>query len=88
MEQLSGAKSKSADLFRSSFFVEQNIYEGRRKMNDRNQNVNIEPNFESVSEYKIGHTTYIVVTRFDFTGESLNDVIRRLIVRNINNSAA
>lgn len=47
-----------------------------------------EPNFKSVSEYKIGHTTYVVVTKFDFMGENLDDVIRRLIVRDINNSAA
>ena len=47
-----------------------------------------EPNFESISEYNIGHTTYVVVTNFDFMGESLDDVIRRLIVRDINNSAA
>ena len=34
-----------------------------------------------VSEYKIGHTTYIVELHFNFDcGESLEDVIHRLIL--------
>ena len=35
------------------------------------------------SEYKIGHTTYIVVTKFNTCGESLNDVLARLITKDI-----
>ena len=47
-----------------------------------------EQTFKSVAEYNIGHTTYVVVSKFDFSGESLEDVIRRLMVREINNTAA
>ena len=40
-----------------------------------------EPHPVSVSEYKIGHTTYIVELHFNFDcGESLEDVIHRLIL--------
>ncbi len=39
---------------------------------------------ESVSEYKIGHTTYIVKTVFNPTfQQSLSDILKRLIVREI-----
>ena len=38
---------------------------------------------ESVSEYKIGNTTYIVKTKFNLTGESLNEIISRLIRKEI-----
>ena len=35
-----------------------------------------------VSEYKIGHTTYIVELHFNFDrGETLEDVIRRLMMK-------
>ena len=34
-------------------------------------------------EYKIGRTTYIVTTNFNVNGESLNDVISRMIKREI-----
>ena len=35
----------------------------------------------SFSEYKIGHTTYIVKTYFNFEGESLESVLNRMIKR-------
>ena len=39
---------------------------------------------ESVSEYKIGHTTYIVKTVFNPAfQQSLSDILKRLIVREI-----
>ena len=42
---------------------------------------------ESVSEYKIGHTTYIVKTVFDPAfQQSLSDILKRLIVREIESS--
>ncbi|MCI7234384.1 MAG: hypothetical protein MR546_10800 [Oscillospiraceae bacterium] len=53
----------------------------------RNTEKTAEQTFESVAEYNIGHTTYIVVTNFDFSGESLEDVIHRLMVREINTAA-
>ena len=53
----------------------------------RNTEKTTEQTFESIAEYNIGHTTYVVVTKFDFSGESLEDVIRRLIVREINTAA-
>ena len=43
------------------------------------QNVNNNP---LVSEYKIGNTTYIVELHFNFDrGETLEDVIKRLIMK-------
>ena len=54
----------------------------------RNTEKTTEQTFESITEYNIGHTTYAVVSKFDFSGESLEDVIRRLMVREINNAAA
>ena len=42
---------------------------------------------ERISEYKIGHTTYIVKTTFNFKGESLNEMISRLINREIHKAA-
>lgn len=54
----------------------------------RNTEKTTEHTFECVTEYNIGHTTYVVVTKFDFSGESLEDVIRRLMVREINSTAA
>ncbi len=38
---------------------------------------------ENVSEYKIGHTTYTVVTKFNFKGESLDKILARLINKEI-----
>ena len=38
----------------------------------------------SVREYKIGHTTYIVKTYFDLEcGESLEDLLQRLVTKEI-----
>ena len=43
-----------------------------------------EPQPVSVSEYKIGHTTYIVELHFNFDcGESLEDVIQRLVLKDV-----
>ena len=42
---------------------------------------------ESTSIYKIGHTTYKVTLRFNLeSGDTLNDVVRRLILKNVENS--
>ena len=38
---------------------------------------------ENKSEYKIGGTTYIVVTTFNPSGESLAELIARLIAKSI-----
>lgn len=38
---------------------------------------------ENRSEYKIGGTTYIVVTTFNSSGESLAELISRLIAKSI-----
>lgn len=39
---------------------------------------------ENISEYKIGHTTYIVKTVFNPAfQQSLSDILKRLIVREI-----
>ena len=58
------------------------FYEGDtlKKNNIENvQNVNNNP---LVSEYKIGNTTYIVELHFNFDrGETLEDVIRRLMMK-------
>ena len=59
----------------------------RKEQNMRNTEKTTEQTFESVTEYNIGHTTYVVVSKFDFSGESLEDVIRRLMVREINTAA-
>ena len=41
---------------------------------------------ETVSEYKIGHTTYVVKTTFNPTfQESLSDILKRLIIRESEN---
>lgn len=46
---------------------------------DRNEQDN-----KFVSEYKIGHTTYIVELHFNFErGETLDEVIQRLINREV-----
>ena len=37
---------------------------------------------ETISEYKIGHTTYTVTTVFNLASkESLSDILKRLIIR-------
>jgi len=39
---------------------------------------------QNISEYKIGHTTYIVETHFNLgCRETLDDIIKRLISRDI-----
>ena len=44
-------------------------------------NPSLAPN---ISEYKIGHTTYIVETHFNFDcKETLDDIIKRLISRDV-----
>ncbi len=44
-------------------------------------NLSLAPN---ISEYKIGHTTYIVETHFNLgCKETLDDIIKRLISRDI-----
>ena len=49
------------------------------KNTDNKQNVNNDP---LVSEYKRGNTTYIVELHFNFDrGETLEDVIKRLILK-------
>ena len=42
---------------------------------------------KEATEYKIGHTTYKVTTRFNFNGESLNDILARLIKKEVQKSA-
>ena len=38
----------------------------------------------NISEYKIGHTTYIVETHFNFDcKETLDDIIKRLVLRDV-----
>ena len=39
------------------------------------------------TEYKIGNTTYKVVTRFNFSGENLKDILARLIKKEVQKSA-
>ena len=39
---------------------------------------------ETISEYKIGHTTYIVQTQFNMDcDDTLENVLKRLIIRDI-----
>ncbi len=43
-----------------------------------------EPQPVSISEYKIGHTTYIVRTFFNPNGtESLEEMVKRLIMKDV-----
>ncbi len=49
-------------------------------------NTALEP-YERLTEYKFGHTTYIVKTKFNFTSESLKDIISRLISKEIHKAA-
>ena len=45
------------------------------------ENISLAPN---ISEYKIGHTTYIVETHFSLgCKETLDDIIKRLISRDV-----
>lgn len=57
-------------------------------MKEINKTSAVEPSLDSVSEYKIGHTTYVVTTKFDFSGERLEDLLKRLIFRDIEKTAA
>ena len=42
----------------------------------------------SISEYKIGNTTYIVELHFNFDcKETLNDIIERLVTNNLEKAA-
>ena len=43
-------------------------------------NYNSEPN---LTEYKIGNTTYVVTIKFNKSGENLENIISRLIARDI-----
>ena len=44
-------------------------------------------NNNTVSEYKIGHTTYLVKTTFNPAfQESLSDIVKRLIIRDYEDS--
>ena len=47
-------------------------------------NYNSEPN---LSEYKIGNTTYVVTIKFNKSGENLENIISRLIARDIEEAA-
>jgi hypothetical protein len=41
---------------------------------------------ETLSEYKIGHTTYLVKTVFNPSfHESLTDILKRLVIRDVGN---
>ena len=40
-----------------------------------------------ISEYKVGHTIYKVVTKFNFKGESLNEVLTRIIKKEVQKTA-
>lgn len=39
------------------------------------------------TEYKFGHTIYKVVTKFNFKGENLNEILARLIKKEIQKTA-
>ena len=39
------------------------------------------------TEYKLGNTTYKVVTRFNYSGENLKDILARLIKKEVQKSA-
>lgn len=42
---------------------------------------------KEATEYKIGNTTYKVVTRFNFSGENIKEILTRLIKKEIQRSA-
>lgn len=48
-----------------------------------NEDCSLSAENENVSEYKIGNTTYTVVTKFNFKGESLDEILARLINKEI-----
>lgn len=50
-------------------------------------NTALEKPYEGFAKYKIGHTTYMVKTKFNFKSESLNDIISRLISKEIRKAA-
>lgn len=52
--------------------------------NERNTTIASEPASlaPNISEYKIGKTTYIVELHFNLECESLEEIVKRLIVRN------
>lgn len=50
-----------------------------KRKTDKNLITNNDP---LISEYKIGHTTYLVELHFNFDrGETLDDVIKRLMLK-------
>lgn len=50
-------------------------------MNNNNNTAAIKAVTENVSEYNIGHTTYIVKLHFNSAAqESLSDILKRLII--------
>ena len=42
---------------------------------------------KEATEYRFGNTTYKVVTRFNFSGENLKDILARLIKKGVQRSA-
>ena len=42
---------------------------------------------KEATEYKLGNTTYKVVTRFNFSGENLKNILARLIKKEVQKSA-
>lgn len=61
--------------------------ERRKMVKNAQTNTALEKPYEGFTKYKIGHTTYIVKTKFNFTSESLNDIISRLISKEIRKAA-
>ena len=43
--------------------------------------------YETAMEYKIGNTTYVVTIKYNKSGENLEDIISRLIARDIEEAA-
>jgi len=43
---------------------------------------------KNMSEYKIGHTTYLVTLHFSTKGESLKDLLNRLIGKSVERKSA
>lgn len=43
---------------------------------------------KKMSEYKIGHTTYFVTLHFSAKGESLKDLLNRLIGKSVERKSA
>ena len=42
---------------------------------------------KEMTEYKIGHTTYKVTMKFNLKGESLGDILARLIKKEVQKTA-